>query len=149
VIVDGEAGVSPPDLRLLRDFQQKVARLQRAVAGALEAANSLGNHLEQIKRTLDHTPSVESHWKGVARTLERRNHEILRALRGDTVLRGHNENTPPAIAERVANIVDGERFSLARPTVTQVDGYRIASQEFGEELAKLRTLITVDLRNLE
>jgi photosystem II stability/assembly factor-like uncharacterized protein len=149
VLVEGEAGVSPPDLKVLRDFQQKVVRLQRAVAGALEAANSLSNHLEQIKRALDHTPSVERHWKDMARTLERRNNEILRALRGDTVLRGHNENTPPAIAERVENIVDGERFSLALPTATQLEGYRIAGQEFGEELARLRTLITVDLRNLD
>jgi hypothetical protein len=123
--------------------------LERAVSGALEAANGLNVRLEQIKRALDQTPTAESRWKDVARQLEQRNRDILRSLRGDAVLRSHNENTPLSIAERVGTIVDEERFSLSRPTKTQQDSYAIASQDFTETLGKLRTLIEVDLRPLE
>jgi hypothetical protein len=70
-------------------------------------------------------------------------------LRGDVALRAHNENTPPAIAERVEGIADGERFALARPTATQVESYDIASHELTAELSKLRSLSSVDLRSLE
>ena len=56
---------------------------------------------------------------------------------------------PPSIAERVNSIVDAERLSLSRPTSTQREEYAIASQEFVTELAKLRTLINVDLRAVE
>jgi hypothetical protein len=46
--------------------------------------------------------------------------------------------------------VAGEmRLSTARPTQTQMDGYKIAAEEFGPVLEKLRALVTVDLANLE
>jgi photosystem II stability/assembly factor-like uncharacterized protein len=149
VVVDGAANGDPGDRQGLYEFQQRVARLQRAVSGALEVANGLSGRLEQIKRALDHTPAVEARWKETARVLEKRNREILRALRGDTVLRGRNENTPLSISERVGRIVSEQRFSLARPTQTHREAYQIASQEFAEELAKLRTLVEVDLKGLE
>jgi hypothetical protein len=149
VIVDGAAEMNPADRQELFAFQQKVTRLQRALSGALEAANGLTGRLEQIKRALDQTPSAENKWKDVARSLEKRNRDILRALRGDAVLRGRNENTPISIAERVQEIVGAQRLSLARPTTTQRETYQIASEEFSQELTKLRTLIDVDLRSLE
>ncbi len=149
VVVEGDAALSSGDRKVLYDFQQKVVRLQRAVSGALEAANGLSSRLEQIKRALDQTPAVENRWKDTARTLEKRNRAILRALRGDTVLRARHENTALSITERVRKIVSEQRFSLARPTKTQAEAYQIASQEFTQELAKLRTLVEVDLRNLE
>jgi photosystem II stability/assembly factor-like uncharacterized protein len=149
VVVEGSSAMDANDEKALHEFQQKVLRLERAVSGALEAANNLNGRVEQIKRALDHTPAVESKWKEAARALEKRNHEILRALRGDTALRARNENTPISIVERVEGIVDAERLSLARPTHTQREAYTIASQEFSQELAKLRTLMDIDLKQLE
>ena len=66
----------------------------------------------------------------------------------DVVLRARNEYTPLAIAERVGNIVDGQRFSLSRPTETHREQYRIASEELGGELAALRALIDGALSKL-
>jgi photosystem II stability/assembly factor-like uncharacterized protein len=149
VVVDGADALTADDRRALFAFQEKVTRLQRAVAGALDAANALTDRLGQIKRALDQTPGAEEKWQEAARHLERRNRDILRALRGDVLLRARNENTPVSIAERVERIVDDERFSLARPTKTQQEAYAIASAEFGQELAKLRTLLTADLKELE
>jgi hypothetical protein len=47
------------------------------------------------------------------------------------------------------NIMDGERFAITRPTQTHLDAYAIAADEFSQQLAKLRTLIQVDLAKLE
>src|SRR5947209_12352465 len=94
VEVDGAATMSPADYKELLVFQQKVTRLQRAVAGALDAANALTGRLEQIKRALDLAPAVGQEWRDLAWTLEQRNRGLLRALRGDVVLRERNENTP-------------------------------------------------------
>jgi photosystem II stability/assembly factor-like uncharacterized protein len=140
---------APADEKALFEFQQKVVRLQRAVAGALEAGNSLTTRLEQIKKALDHTPGIAPKWKDVARSLEQRNRDILRALRGDMILRGRNENTPMSIVERVREAVESSRQSLAPPTNTARSNYKIASEEFTEELAKLRQLMQVDLKELE
>jgi hypothetical protein len=141
--------MDPAERKALFEFQLQVARLQRAVSGALEAANSLNGRLEQIRRAVDHTPAVDAKWKEAVRSLEKRNHDILRALRGDVALRARNENTPVSIVERVGEIVESQRLALARPTTTQREQYRIASHEFAGELGKLRSLIDVDLRQLE
>jgi photosystem II stability/assembly factor-like uncharacterized protein len=149
VAVQGAAGMNASDRKVLFEFQQKVIRLERAVAGALEAAGNVTTRLEQIKRAIDYTPSVDPKLKDTVRALEKRNHEILRVLRGDTALRARNENTPLSIAERVESIVDAQRLSLARPTTTSQQAYAIAGEEFGHELTKLRKLIDVDLKELE
>jgi photosystem II stability/assembly factor-like uncharacterized protein len=149
VVVPAAVGRDRAELAELHAFQQEVARLQRAVAGTLRAAGRLEERLAEDKKAIDHTPGLDPHWHEQVRTLEKRARDVLRALRGDLALRRRNENTPPSVAERVENIVDEERFSLGRPTGTQREAYAVASREFGQELAKLRTLIDVDLRELE
>ena len=149
VVVDGAGGLNPEDAKVLLVFQQKVSRLQRAVTGTLEAANELNDRLDKIKRALDHTPGVQPKWKDAVRSMEKQNREILQALRGDTILRARNENTPESISERVGYIMGSQRFALTPPTATQQESYEIASKELSQELARLRTLITVDLRDLE
>jgi photosystem II stability/assembly factor-like uncharacterized protein len=149
VVLEGPDAAGAADRKALYEFQQKVLRLQRAVSGALEAANELTTRLERVKRALDHTPGVDAKWKEFARDLERRNREILRALRGDAVLRAREENTPPSISDRVGYIVGSQRNTLARPTQTQRDAYAIASGEFGGVLGRLRALINTDLRSLQ
>jgi hypothetical protein len=149
VVLNGTSAKDPADLKALADFQRQVARLQRAVSGTLEASQALAGRLGQVRRALDHDPPAERKWHDVVRALQRRNAAILRALRGDLVLRRRYENTPPSIAERVRAIVRDERFALAPPTATHRQQYEIASAELARELAKLRTLIHKDLRELE
>ena len=109
----------------------------------------MNGRLEQIRRALDQTPAAENKWRDMARALEKRNHDILRALRGDTALRARNENTPISISERIAEIEGSGFHSLDKPTTTQQETYKIASEELGQELTKLRTLIDVDVKTLE
>jgi len=149
VMVDGEAAIPPSDVQALGEFQAKVQHLRRAVSGTLEAANSLSDRLEKIKRALDQTPGIDSKWKVVARDLEKRNREILSSLRGDVALRARNENTPMSIVERVETIAEEQLLALTRPTTTQREAYQAAGEEFSTELAKLRGWIEVDLRELE
>lgn len=149
VVVDKSELIAPTDRKAVAEFQARVARLQRAVSGALETANALSGRIEQIKRALDHVPAISGEWKDKSRRLEKRNRDILRALRGDVVLRARNENTSMSIAERVESIVDAQRFALARPTQTQRDAFAIASGDFAEQLAELRKLIDGDLKELE
>jgi hypothetical protein len=149
VTVDGEAANPPSDRQALREFQAQVQRLRRAVSGTLEAANALADRLEKIKKALDQAPDIDAKWKTVTRDLEKRNRNILRSLRGDVALRARNENTLVSIVERVEGVADEQLLALAKPTTTQREAYRIATEEFSAELAKLRHFIEVDLRELE
>ena len=149
VKVEGQESMSAGDRAALVEFQQKTARLQRAVQGALDAANALTPRFAAIKRALLETPSAPEQLLGEAAALEKRKNEILRALRGDNALRQRNMNLPPSINERVGDVVGSQRMSTARPTQTSINQYAAAAQDFETTLQQLRQLIEVDLRNLE
>lgn len=149
VYVEGQAQMNPADRATLVDFQQKVARLQRAVTGAVETTNQLKTRIGLIKRALQETPAADAKLSQDAIAIEMRANNILRALRGDIAARARNENTPPSIADRVSTIVNDQRMSTSRPTQTQMDHYAIASKDFEQVLAQLRALMEGDLAKLE
>ena len=149
VVVPGQQSMSPADRAALVEFQQKAARMQRAVQGALDAANALKPRLVLIRRALIETPALGDKLLDDAAALDKRTNEILRALRGDNALRARNINLPPSINERIGNIVSSQRLSTARPTQTQINQYTVAAQDFEQTLAQLRQLIEGDLARLE
>jgi hypothetical protein len=149
VVVEGVSSMPEADRRALVEFQQKAARLERAVSGALQLANDLKSRLGQIKRALQETAAPVESLQAKALSLESRTNQFLRKMRGDMTLRSRNENAPTAISEMVSRILDDERTSTARPTQTHIDAYAIASEEFQAELQNLRKMVEVDLKDLE
>jgi len=149
VIVEGQDRMSPADRIALVEFQQKAARLQRAVQGATQAANALTPRMAAIRRALIETPNAPESLLSDAAAIEKRKNEILKAMSGDQALRQRNFNLPPSINERVGLVVGASRMSTERPTQTQIDQYAHAAAEFEGVLAQLRQLIEVDLQALE
>jgi len=147
--VEGVSSMKPEERQELVAFQEKVSRLQRAVFGALQVANDLKSRLTSIKQALQQTSAPVENLMSAALTIEKRDNEILRELRGDNTMRSRNENSPMAISERVNSIVDDERFSTSRPTQTHRDAYKNAGIAFETQLRNLHTLIEVDLMQLE
>ncbi len=148
LVADGTAGMAPADRAAQQDFNHRVSRLYRAVSGAINSANDVQNRLKAIRKALQDTASAQP-LEAQADAIEQRNNEILRALRGDAALAARSENVPTSINDRMSNIMEGERFSITRPTQTHLDAYTIAADEFAQQLAKLQTLIRVDLAKLE
>jgi len=133
----------------LESFQQKLANLNRALAGAIGTSNDINSRLTQIKRALRETPGDVRNLLAAADQIQKRNNGILRMLRGDRILQARNYNVPVSINDRVNQIITEERFSTQRPPQTHVDSYNVAAQQFGEQLNALRTLVQTDLKNLE
>ena len=149
VVVEGVSDMSEADRAALVEFQKKVSRLQRALTGALENANSARTRIGLMKRAIQETPAADPKLNDDATAIDRRVGEVLRALRGDTTLRSRNENTAPSISERVNGIVGEQRMSTARPTGTQIEQYNAAARDFEQALSSLRSLIEGDLARLE
>ena len=146
---EGAASMSAADRAAQEEFQRKVARLYRAVSGALHTSDEVEAQLKAIRGALRETPAVEKQLGAVADLIEQTNREILRALRGDTEMQKRNEPTPTSINGRVEAILEGERFALTKPTQTHLDDYSIAAAEFGGQLDRLHVLVEVDLVKLE
>ena len=123
--------------------------LYRAVYGATRTAEDVEARLKQIREALRETPAAEKQLGAVADSLEQRNRETLRALRSDVEIAGRSEPVPLSINDRLSLVMEGERFSLQKPTQTHIDSYNIAAAEFADQLAKLHGLVEVDLIKLE
>ncbi|HTQ54927.1 MAG TPA: hypothetical protein VMI94_10730 [Bryobacteraceae bacterium] len=147
--VEAESTTDAAGSRELLEFQVKVTKLQRAVAGALDTANELKSRIARIEMAIDATPAMDRKWAAAARALEAGNNQVLRALRGDITIARHNEDVPPSIIGRVDTIVGNESAWLQRPPGTDVQAYEIASREFAAESEKLRNLVEVDLKAIE
>jgi len=149
VVTETSALMSAADRGVQREFLHKVGRLYRAIYGATKTAEDVQARLKSIHDALQQTPAAGKQLETMADSLLQRDREILQALRGDVDIARRNEQVPTTINERVNGIMEGERFSLAKPTQTHVQGYEIAASEFSDQLAKLRTLAEVDLVKLE
>jgi len=148
VVVDGASALSASDRVAQQEFQRKVARLYRAVSGAMHTADEVEERIKAIRGALRETPVAEK-LNAAADSIEQRDREILRTLRGDTEMQKRNEPVPSSINDRVQAILEGERFALAKPTQNHVEDYNIAAAEFAEQLSKLHVLVEVDLAKLE
>jgi photosystem II stability/assembly factor-like uncharacterized protein len=149
VATEGSASMSAADRSSQEEFLRKTARLYRAVSGAVHTAEDVQSRLKTMREALREAPAAEKQLGAVADSIEQRDREILRALRGDVALAKRNEPVPSSIYDRVNSVMEGERFSLAKPTQSHVDSYNIAAAEFSDQLAKLHALVEVDLAKLE
>jgi hypothetical protein len=130
-------------------FERKTARLQRAVLGAIEAAEEAQGRLKVAEKAIDDTPAAAPALGTEARRIERTLDDLLVGLRGDRVMRGRNEPVPMSTVERVEAIVGSHWSATVAPTGTSRQAYAIAAEAFEKQLATLRTLVETDLRALE
>src|SRR5262249_5959797 len=114
-----------------------------------EAANEAQRRLDHVKKAAEDTPGGDPRWGSDARDLESRLKDLKESLSGDPVRGKRNEPTPPSIVDRVQGIVAGHWSSSQAPTATPRQAYETAARAFEGVLAKLRTLVETDLKNLE
>jgi hypothetical protein len=129
-------------------FQKKVARLQRAVRGAVRVAGEAKTRVAYARRALLNTPAADPALLVEVHGLEQRLNGLLTKLRSDQTRDKRMEPAPPSISQRVGQVV-GQWQTTAAPTQTQRDAYRYAGTEFTEVLAELRKLIEEDLKRFE
>ncbi|HYL78231.1 MAG TPA: glycosyl hydrolase [Bryobacteraceae bacterium] len=143
-------GVSTREDRVAAaDFQEKLARLQKALTGAEQSATDARTRLDAIRRAIDATPSIPLKLREETGTLEKRLSEINRTLRGDPVMRARQEPVAESISDRVNAAAQSMRQTTGHPTKTAQESYQIASEELAAEIPKLRRLIETDIRALE
>jgi hypothetical protein len=131
-------------------FQQKTARLQRAVLGASRVVQQTFDHLKLIKTAIDITPGADHALALKARELETRLKDLKIELTGDDTKERRMHPTPPAIQDRVQRIVSGHwNSSTSAPTNTQRRNYGAAADAFEILLENLRIIVEEDLAGLE
>jgi photosystem II stability/assembly factor-like uncharacterized protein len=143
------ASLPAPDRARVLEFEQKTARLQRAVLGSVETAKEAQKRLDGLKKALPDTPAGPPALAAQARELDLRLKDLQTALSGDRVLAKVQEPVPASILDRVQSVVHGHWSTTSAPTGTHLRSYEIAAQEFAPVLERLRALVETDLKELE
>ena len=137
------------DKEALLAFQQKVARLQRAVLGALRSADEAQGRIAHVRKALLDTPHADPALLREIESLQQRLYDLLIVLRGDPTRDRRNEPRSLAILDRVGAISGDQWYATSPPTKTQEDGYTFAADAFEEALAELRAMIEKELVAIE
>jgi photosystem II stability/assembly factor-like uncharacterized protein len=141
--------LTPADKAQTLAFQQRVAKLQRAVLGASALARETQERIDLLKRAIEETPAADPKTGQDLRAIEGRLKDLQVALTGDEVMERRQTAVAPAIQDRVNTIVRTQWNSTSAPTGTSQQAYEIAADEFGVQLEKLRQLVEVDLKRVE
>ncbi|HEY1335994.1 MAG TPA: glycosyl hydrolase [Bryobacteraceae bacterium] len=147
--VVGEGPSTREERIALADFQEKLAKLQKALTATTQTATEAETRLTAIRRAIDATPSLPFKLREDTLRLERELGAINMALAGDRILRQHNEGAPASISEHVQAAGSPTRGTTGRPTKTAMEQYQIASDLLAAEIPKLRKLIEQDIKGLE
>ncbi len=143
------ASLPAKDRAAVLAFQQKTARLQRAVLGAERVVDTTAERISYVKQAIDDAPGASRTLRDDARALELRLLDIRTQLDGDPVKGSRNEPVGPGISARVQRIVDSHWLTTGEAPKTSMRDYEIASAAFAPTLAALRQIVEVELPALE
>lgn len=130
-------------------FMSRQQAVQREVGGAVELATATQARLDAMLRAADQTPAVPATVRTDVRAAIETLRGILEALRGDDILSGRNEATPPSISRRVGGISGDIGRHLGAPTSTMMRDLAIVEEQFGPQRAALRTLVRETIPKIE
>jgi ABC-type transporter Mla subunit MlaD len=147
--VSGEGPSTTADRQALADFQDKLARLQKALTATQQTVTEAETRVGAIRRAIDSTPTLPIKLREDTIRIERSLGEINLALNGDRVIRSHNEGSPASISEHIQAATAPTRGTTGRPTRTAIEQYQIASEALAAEIPKLRKLVESDIKALE
>ena len=145
----GGGGLPADQRAALAGFQRETARLQRAVLGAVRAADEAQSRIDHLEKAVAATPGISPDVAAELDAIESRLADLRITLEGDEVVDDYNEPTPPSIVGRVQSAVFGHWSSSGAATQSHRDALRIAGEDFAPLLAQLQQLVEVDLRAIE
>jgi hypothetical protein len=144
-----EGPANREDRMSLAEFQDKLARLEKALTATTQSAAEARTRLNGIKRAIDATLSLPPKAREEALKIEKELNQIDIALNGDRIWRATNEGDPASISEHLQAATSPVRGTTGRPTKTAIEQYQISSDSLAAEIPKLRKLMETDLRGLE
>ncbi|HEX9011165.1 MAG TPA: hypothetical protein VF804_12430, partial [Holophagaceae bacterium] len=145
----GAGALSAADAAALQAFHGRVARLQRAVLGAVRLMDETKARVEHLQKAALETPTVPPAFLDRAAALAARLQSLQAELSGDRVLARYQEPAVPAIEERLGNVVQGTWTVTTAPTASQQKDYDLAADAFAAWLPRAKAFLEQDVKGLE
>ncbi len=133
----------------VREFRLATARLQRVVQGTVSLLGETTTRVGALQSALQQTLVPSDSLQREAKAIERRLDSLRVALSGDNLPSRLNEPVAQGLVGRLNDVISGHWSTQNAPTGTHRQQYDIVARDFPPLLARLRTIIEVDLRSLE
>ncbi|MFI5236694.1 MAG: glycosyl hydrolase [Ignavibacteriales bacterium] len=130
-------------------FHKKINELNRGVEGALNSARDLLAKTDVLIYAINQAPEAPSTLMENALVIKDETQDIIQHLYQDKTLATRNEPVYPTVYDRLNELAYGTWQTTSEPTQTLQVVYQITTEEFEPLLARLKTLLEVDLPNLE
>ena len=140
-----------PDRAELLAFQQKSAKLVRAVQAAQQVTDDLSERVQFLKQAINNTPNASPELLAKATELEQQLDDIRWTFNGQTPQASSEENwpAPVPINDRVGALVWSHWGSTSRVSETQLQMYDILAEEFPPILEQLKKIAEMQVPALE
>ncbi|MEZ4958665.1 MAG: glycosyl hydrolase [Saprospiraceae bacterium] len=145
----GGSTLPAKDKVALDNYIKKAAELERAYQGATSLLRELDNTVKLIRKATYAVASPAPDLLADVKALEENIYQIKKSFFGDGVASIIDKPQPPSISSRVGAMGYEIWSSSSAPTSTQKEQQKIAGELFQIELAKLKRLEEVDLKNVE
>jgi len=135
------ATLGAEDKLALLEFQTKVNELRRTIHAVSKVKGETDTRVKHIVAAIQSAPDVPLSLMGDVKEIEKQLHSIALKLHGDRSLAKREFETAPGVMGRVETIVWSMWRATSAPTQTNIDGYKIAADEFEPLLADLKKVI--------
>jgi len=137
----GESG-EKVDRVALAQFQDRVSRLDRTLAGTQRVLADAQQNARLLKKALDDAPSADAvALRADAQKQLDKLREIAIVLNGDSEVAEHQEPTPPSLSDRINRVVGGSWSSTSMPTASHRRAYEIVSGALNGVITDLRGVL--------
>ncbi|MGB5289778.1 MAG: glycosyl hydrolase [Ignavibacteriaceae bacterium] len=137
------------DRAALVAFHKEFWEFNRAVEGALNSTRDLKAKTDVLIYAIKQTPEAPNSLMNNVLRIKAETDDILQHLFRDNTIAERNEPTAPTVYERLNELAWGMWNTTSAPTQTQRNNLKVASEKFEPLLAKIKTLLEVDVKNLE
>ncbi|MGB5531334.1 MAG: glycosyl hydrolase [Ignavibacteriaceae bacterium] len=137
------------DRAALVAFHKEFWEFNRAVEGALSSTRDLKDKTDILFYAIKQTPEAPNSLMNNVLRIKAETDDILQHLFRDNTIAERNEPTAPTVYDRLNELAWGMWNTTSAPTQTQRNNLKVASEKFEPLLAKIKTLLEVDVKNLE
>lgn len=145
----GMGSLDTVDRNALVEFQQKVAKLNRAVKSSIASIAEIQKNIPKIRLAIKNSRNNTLDMMETLRKIEYKLSDISKGISGNSSISKRSEEIPVSINSRLDIIVEDQWRSTSAPTSTQLNSYKICAENFQPLLDELKQLLTKDLPEIE
>jgi hypothetical protein len=134
------SSLPPADKKMMDAFCKKVSELRRATSAADSYRGELANKVKFMKSAVLSSSDVHSNLTNDINSIDQRLKAVDISMNGDASLARREFETPPSINSRIGTIEFTLWNSTSAPTQTAQQSYEVASKQFTNALAELKSI---------